>query len=111
MELTAKEEKLINTIREIDKVNPLGIDDYTSDFLLNMFLKMAEIYPPEAARRYELFLKQSKGKKFVDIREAQRPKQRFEDIRQGEEAKAEYEANYQKWMSPAPTWIKTSKSR
>ena len=106
MELTVAEEKLINAIREIDIVNPLGIDGYTSERCINTLLRMVGAYPPEAKRRYELFREQSKGKRFVDIREAQREKRNYEDIRADEKFKADYEANYKRWMLPAPVWLK-----
>ena len=104
MDLTPAEARLINSLREIDKRNPAGIDGITEGLYLEMFQGMITGAAAEAERRYRLFIAQSKGG-LVDLREAQRRKPRHEDIRQREEDKAEYEANYAKWGLPSPVWI------
>lgn len=102
MELTPAEARLINGLREIDRRNPAGIDGMTAAAYLDMFQPMVDGAAVEGERRYKLFIAQTKGGGFVDLREAQRRKLRHEDTRQRAEAKAEYEANYKKWGLPAP---------
>ena len=81
MELTPTEERLINTLRQIDKNNPLGVDGYTGSYYISFMLRGLDGIPEEAGRRYQLFLKQSQGKAFVDLREAQQPKYEYNDPR------------------------------
>ena len=105
MELTPAEASLIESLREIDRQNPAGIDGYTTASFL---AKVQGIITgtgaaAEAGRRYRLFLQQTKGK-VVDLREAQRSKERFEDLRASEADKAEYERIYQRYGLPAPIW-------
>lgn len=105
MELTPEEARLIESLREIDRQNPAGIDGYTTAFYLAMVQDIitGAGAAAEAGRRYRLFLNQTKGK-VVDLREAQRSKERFEDLRAREEDKAEYERIYQRYGLPAPIW-------
>ena len=81
MELTPAEEKLIITLREIDRVNPLGIDAFTEAGILPALQRIADGQAAEAGRRYQLFMQQSKRQAFVDLREAQRSKTQAEDPR------------------------------
>lgn len=81
MELTPAEEKLIRTLREIDRVNPLGIDAFTAAGILPTLQMIAAGQAAEGARRYRLFMEQSKGQAFIDLREAQRQKFEATDTR------------------------------
>ena len=83
MKLTPAEEKLIITLREIDRLNPLGIDAFSEAGILPTLQRIADGQAEEAGRRYKLFIQQSKGKAFVDLREAQRSKTQAEDPRPG----------------------------
>ena len=74
MELTPAEERLINTLRQIDKNNPLGVDGYTGSYYISFMLHGLDGIPEEAGRRYQNFLQQSRGKAVIDLREARRPK-------------------------------------
>ena len=74
MELTQAEEKLIKTLREIDKANPLGIDALTEASILPVLQRIADGEVEEGGRRYRVFIQQSKGQTFIDLREAQRQK-------------------------------------
>ena len=80
MELSPAEEKLISTLREIDRRNPAGIDGFSEAKYLESLQRMLTGAPDEAGRRYELFIKQSKGQ-LVDLREAQRSKSPGDDPR------------------------------
>lgn len=104
MELTPEEEKLIQTLREIDRVNPLGIDGYTEGRYLALCLNTVLTAPEEAGRRYRLFIEESKRTPLVDLTEAQRFKARYEDTRARPESRAEYEENYAQWHMPQPIW-------
>ena len=108
MELTPNEEQLINTLRQIDKENPLGIDNYTEETYIDFCLRCINSIPAEAGRRYRLFLAQSKEQPLIDITEAQRSKNRWDDVRARPEEKAEYERCYKTWNLPAPIWINDS---
>lgn len=105
MELTPAEINLIETLRQIEKENPLGIDDYTEEAFINICLQAVSFAPAEAGRRYRLFLEESKRQPFIDITEAQRCKASYEDLRATESSKAEYERNYKRWNLPTPIWI------
>jgi len=74
MELTPEEARLISTLREIDRGNPLGIDAFTEAGILPTLQKIAAGQAAEGARRYQLFIEQSRGQAFIDLREAQREK-------------------------------------
>lgn len=74
MELTPAEERLINTLRQIDKNNPLGVDGYTGSYYISFMLHGLDGIPEEAGRRYQNFLQQSRSKAVIDLREARRPK-------------------------------------
>lgn len=74
MELTPAEERLINTLRQIDKNNPLGVDGYTGSYYISFMLRGLDGIPEEAGRRYQNFLQQSRSKAVIDLREARRPK-------------------------------------
>ena len=105
MELTPAEAHLIESLREIDRQNPAGIDGMTTAFyisLLQNILTNGDV-AAEAGRRYQLFLKQAKGK-VVDLREARRSKARFEDLRATDADKEDYERSYQRYGLPAPIW-------
>ena len=104
MELTPAEAKLITTLRQIDKENPLGIDGYTEERYIDICLLCVSRAPAEAGRRYRLFLAESKRQPLIDITEAQRSKSRYEDTRASAADKAEYESNYKEWGAPAPIW-------
>ena len=103
MELTQAEARLISSMREIDRKNPAGIDGFSETAYLGIFQTMIEGAAAEAARRYQLFLKQSKGS-LIDLQEAQRSKRPHEDTRATAERKAEYERSYKQWGLPAPAW-------
>ena len=104
MELTPAEAKLINTLRQIDKENPLGIDGYTEEYHIELCLRMTGGAAAEAGRRYRLFLAESKAQPLIDLTEAQRSKSRWEDTRADPGSKAEYERNHKIWGLPAPIW-------
>lgn len=104
MELTQAEARLISSMREIDQKNPAGIDGFSELAYLGIFQSMVDSAAAEAARRYQLFLKQAKGGSLIDLKEAQRSKQRHEDTRARAEDKAEYERNFKQWGLPAPEW-------
>ena len=104
MELTPAEERLINTLRQIDKNNPLGIDGYTEKAHIEICLKMIDGAAAEAGRRYRLFLVESEAQPLIDLTEAQRNKSRCEDTRADPESKLEYERNHKIWGLPAPIW-------
>lgn len=109
MKLSAEEENLINRLREIDRLNPLGIDGYTESAYINIFMKILVTIPEEAGRRYKLFTEECKKQAFIDIKEAQRTKERYEDLRQTPAEKREYENSYntRQWLSlKPPIWIK-----
>lgn len=103
MELTQEEARFISSMREIDQKNPAGIDGFSENAYLGIFQTVIDGAAAEAARRYQLFLKQSKGS-LIDLQEAQRSKQRHEDTRATAAEKAEYERNYKQWGLPAPIW-------
>lgn len=104
MELTQAEARLISSMREIDRKNPAGIDGFSELAYLGIFQDMIEGITAEAARRYQLFLKQPKGGSLIDLKEAQRSKRPFEDTRATADRKAEYERSYKQWGLPAPIW-------
>lgn len=81
MELTPAEARLINTLREIDRANPLGIDAFTEAAILPALQRIADGEAAEAGRRYQLFIAQSKTQAFIDIKEAQREKTEANDPR------------------------------
>ena len=81
MELTPAEARLINTLREIDRANPLGIDAFTEAGILPALQRIADGQAAEAGRRYRLFIQQSKGQAFIDLRETQRSKTQENDPR------------------------------
>ena len=105
MMLTQKEEMLINALREIDQQNPLGIDGWTEDCHIEICLRAIGGAAAEAGRRYRLFLAESKAQPFIDIKEAQRRKERFEDLRARPEDKSEYERIYRQYGMKAPKWV------
>ena len=107
MKLTEKEEMLINSLREIDRRNPAGIDAITEDAYIDMFFSIIAPAAADGERRYKLFMNQAKGK-IVDLREAQRQKLPFEDTRQRPEDKAQYERDYKRYNLPAPIWKTTT---
>ena len=74
MKLTPAEERLITTLRQIDKNNPLGVDGFTGSYYTAFLLRGLEGIPEEAGRRYQNFLQQSLGAAVIDLREARRPK-------------------------------------
>ncbi len=104
MELTQAEARLISSLREIDRKNPAGIDGFSELAYLGIYQGMVEGAAAEAARRYQLFLKQPKGGSLIDLKEAQRSKAPFEDTRATADRKAEYERSYKQWGLPAPIW-------
>jgi len=104
MELTPAEAKLIKTLREADQGNPLGIDGYTAEGILPTLQMIAERHTAEAARRYRLFMEESKRQPLVDLTEAQRSKATYEDTRATPEEKASYEASYKHYRQPPPIW-------
>ena len=113
MKLTAEEENLINRLREIDRRNPLGIDEYTESAYIGIFQKILTTIPEEAERRYKLFIEESKTKPFVDITEAQRSKGPHEDLRATAEEKREYERSYEyhQWPGMKPPIWKEQKQK
>ena len=104
MNLSPAEENLINTLRQIDTANPLGIDNYTEEVFIDLCQRCISFAPAEAGRRYRLFLEESKRQPLIDISEAQREKAAYEDTRARPESKAEYERNYKQRGLPAPKW-------
>ena len=74
MELTQAEKRMINALRQIDKNNPLGIDGYTGEHYIDILLPVLDGIADIAREHYQQFLKQSRGKTLIDLREAQRPK-------------------------------------
>lgn len=103
MELTPAESRLITTLREIDRVNPAGVDGFSGRSYLDMFQSLVDGAAAEAARRYQLFLTQSKGN-LIDLQEAQRLKRPHEDTRARAEERERYESSYKLWGLPAPIW-------
>ena len=81
MELTPAEKELIETLREIDRQNPAGIDNYTEASHLAMCITIAAGGVREARKHYQLFLDQSKNGNLIDLREAQRSKHKWDDPR------------------------------
>lgn len=67
MELTDQETSLINAIREIDRVNPIGADGYSSSKLIPVFLNMANAWITSAKKAHALFLEESKNDRFIDL--------------------------------------------
>ena len=90
MELTPEEARLINALREIDRVNPIGVDGYTTDAFLTPDIHIAESAAREAKRRYLLFQEQRKTGGIIDLKEVQRPKATREDPRISAEEKEIY---------------------
>lgn len=80
MKLSPEEERLIKSLRELDHKNPAGVDGYSEANILPTLQRIVDGLIPNAARRYKLFLKQSKGK-VIDLQEAQRPKFAEDDPR------------------------------
>lgn len=103
MELTQAEARLINALREIDRVNPLGIDGYTEAAYIDMLSAPLPEAAAEAGRRYRLFMGERRQAP-EDIAEARRPKSAFEDKRATAARKAEYERTYRRYNLPPPTW-------
>ena len=81
VELTPAEKELIETLREIDRQNPAGIDNYTEASHLAMCITIAAGGVREARKHYQLFLDQSKNGNLIDLREAQRSKHKWDDPR------------------------------
>lgn len=79
MELTPAEEALIKTLREIDRKNPAGVDGFSEEEHIDMFMAIASSAVKEGERRYRLFLKESRRQPIIDLAEAQRPKTRAEE--------------------------------
>ena len=104
MKLTPEEETLIKALREIDRQNPLGIDNYSEAAYISICMTIISRVPAEAGRRYRLFLKQCKEGQLIDLWEAQRSKNRYEDLRGRQEDKAYYEKHYKEKGQPAPIW-------
>ena len=104
MKLTREEETLINALREIDRQNPLGIDNYSESAYIGICMTIISRIPAEAGRRYRLFLKQCQDGQLIDLREAQRSKHQYEDLRGRPEDKAYYERHYKENGQPAPIW-------
>ena len=74
MTLTQAEEKLITTLRQIDKANPAAIDGFTTASHLAMCQTIASGGLEEGALRYQRFLKQAKRQPVVNLLEVQQRK-------------------------------------
>ncbi len=111
MELTPAETRLISSLRELDKQNPVGVDGFTESRYLEVFQRIAEGAIAEAQRRFTLFQREAAQGGTIDLAEARRSKARFEDIRATEKERAEYEQTYQTLKLPAPVWKKKAPPR
>lgn len=77
MELTDQEQRLIEALRQLDKVNPSGADGYSSAGYLPHLIRIAEGLLPSAKEAHERFLKESARDHIVDLVYYRAP--RYED--------------------------------
>lgn len=77
MELTDQEQRLIEALRQLDKVNPSGADGYSSAGFLPHLIRIADGLVPKAKAAHERFLKESAQDHIVDLEYYRAP--RYED--------------------------------
>ena len=77
VELTEQEAQLIQAIRTIDKVNPIGADGYSAAEIVSTFLRITAGMVTRAEEAYKQFLKESAKDRIVDLEYYRAP--RYED--------------------------------
>lgn len=81
MKLTPEEETLIKALREIDRRNPAGVDNFTTAEHLSMCMTIARSGIENGGKRYKLFLKQARRGQLIDLQEVHRAKFPADDPR------------------------------